>query len=49
MQNLQNATYALTQQMHASDTSASHGGTSQPRDGQGRTQPDVVEGDFTEV
>ena len=49
MQNLQNATYALTQQMHATDTSAAHGGSSQPQGGAGRTQPDVVEGDFTEV
>jgi molecular chaperone DnaK len=49
MQNLQNATYALTQQMYAADTSAANGGTSQPNGGQGRTEPDVVEGDFTEV
>jgi molecular chaperone DnaK len=42
-QTLQNATYALTQQMYASD-GASQGGRSQP----GPTD-DVVEGDFTEA
>src|SRR5690606_30004036 len=48
IQNLQNATYALSQQMYATDTSAASGGSSQP--GDGKAQPDdVVEGDFTEV
>jgi molecular chaperone DnaK len=45
IQTLQNATYALSQQMYA-QTSAGNGGTTQSQ-----TQPDsdVVEGDFTEV
>ncbi len=45
-QTLQNATYALTQQMN-SDASAANGGSSNPQ-GQGRAE-DVVEGDFTEA
>ena len=49
MQNLQNATYALTQQMYATDTSAANGGTSTPQGSHGHSEPDVVEGDFSEV
>jgi molecular chaperone DnaK len=44
-QALQNATYALTQQMN-SDASAANGGSSNPRSERGE---DVVEGDFTEA
>jgi molecular chaperone DnaK len=49
-QALQNATYALSQQMGA-DTSASDGGSYRQSQGNGHTEPtdDVVEGDFTEV
>jgi len=47
-QALQNATYALTQQMYASDTSASDGGSHQ-RAGRPQPEGDVVEGDFSEV
>ncbi len=45
-QALQNATYALTQQMN-NDASAANGGSSNPQ-GNGRPE-DVVEGDFTEA
>jgi molecular chaperone DnaK len=46
-QNLQSATYALTQQMNASDP-ANGGGTGPSTNTQPRDE-DVVEGDFTEV
>ncbi len=46
-QNLQNATYALSQQMYSADTSAANGG-SNPGSGSERGE-DVVEGDFSEV
>ena len=48
-QTLQNATYALSQQMYAEDSSAASGGSYNP---QGQSNPrdeDVVEGDFTEA
>jgi molecular chaperone DnaK len=50
-QTLQNATYALTQQIYSGDQAAANGGTSRPYDG-GDQQPeddDVVEGEYTEV
>lgn len=50
-QMLQNATYALTQQMYSGEQAAANGGTSRPYDG-GDQQPsddDVVEGEYTEV
>jgi len=43
-QALQNATYALTQQMNVGNASAGYGGTARPEAGE-----DVVEGDFTEA
>jgi len=44
-QTLQNATYALSQQMYAGgDSGAAHGGASSPEPGE-----DVVEGDFSEA
>ncbi len=43
-QALQNASYALSQQMYAQDDGNAYGGTSRPEPG-----PDVVEGDFTEA
>ena len=46
-QTLQNATYALTQQVN-SDTSAAHGGSANPQQGNEHGE-DVVEGDFTEA
>lgn len=49
---LQNATYALTQQMYSGEQSAAHGGTSRPYGGEGtQTSPDddVIEGEFTEA
>ncbi len=46
---LQNATYALAQQMNANDDSAKAGGSYNP-EGQPNQRPeDVVEGDFTEA
>ena len=46
---LQNATYALSQQMYAADNSANAGGSYNP-EGQRNGRPeDVVEGDFTEA
>lgn len=45
---LQNATYALSQQMYAQDNSATNGGSAGPG-GSPQRDPDVVEGDFTEV
>ena len=47
-QALQNATYALSQQMYNTDTSAANGGSANPNNGYGRGE-DVVEGDFTEA
>ncbi len=50
-QTLQNATYALTQQIYSGEQAAANGGTSRPYDG-GDQQPeddDVVEGEYTEV
>ncbi len=48
-QNLQNATYALSQQMY-SDTSAANGGSAHPNASAGSERgEDVVEGDFSEV
>jgi molecular chaperone DnaK len=44
MQALQNATYALSQQMNAKNDSTQYGGTTHPEPGE-----DVVEGDFTEA
>lgn len=44
---LQNATYALSQQMYANEQSATNGGSHQG--GQSQPEGDVVEGDFTEV
>ena len=46
-QALQNATYALSQQMY-NDTSATNGGSANPNEGYERGE-DVVEGDFTEA
>ncbi len=46
-QALQNATYALSQQMY-NDTSAANGGSASPNTGYERGE-DVVEGDFTEA
>jgi molecular chaperone DnaK len=43
-QALQNATYALSQQMYTGGDSAGYGGTARPEPGE-----DVVEGDFTEA
>jgi hypothetical protein len=43
-QALQNASYALSQQMYAQNGVAGYGGTSRPEPGE-----DVVEGDFTEA
>jgi molecular chaperone DnaK len=43
-QNLQNATYALSQQMYAADQSAANGGSNRQPEGE-----NVVEGDFTEI
>ena len=49
LQTLQNATYALTQQINAADSSAADGGSYQGPSN-GRSEPeDVVEGDFSEV
>jgi molecular chaperone DnaK len=47
LQNLHNATYALSQQMYAADNSAANGGSTGPAKPQ--ANPDVVEGDFSEV
>jgi len=44
---LQNATYALSQQMY-NDTSAANGGSASPNEGAPRGE-DVVEGDYSEV
>ena len=49
---LQNATYALSQQANAADTSAANGGSYHGGSAAGNEQSgseDVVEGDFTEV
>jgi molecular chaperone DnaK len=46
-QNLQNATYALSQQAH-SDSSAANGGSANPNAGNSHGE-DVVEGDFSEA
>ncbi|MBZ0294992.1 MAG: molecular chaperone DnaK, partial [Anaerolineae bacterium] len=47
-ESLQNATYALTQQMYAQDNSA-NGGAASPQGGHEAPEGDVVEGEFTEV
>jgi molecular chaperone DnaK len=47
-QALQNATYALSQQMYNADASAANGSSANPNEGYGRGE-DVVEGDFTEA
>jgi molecular chaperone DnaK len=50
MQTLQNATYALTQQMYSGPESATNGGASHPHDDQGQAEgDDVVEGEYTEA
>jgi molecular chaperone DnaK len=50
MEALQNATYALTQQMYSGQESATNGGASRPHDGQGQAEgDDVVEGEYTEA
>jgi hypothetical protein len=47
-QTLQNATYALSQQMYSAEQNAANGGSANPYNGQ--TEPDdVVEGQFTEA
>ncbi len=48
-QSLQNATYALTQQANAADTSAAYGGSAQGGQRQPQGGDDVVDADFTEV
>ncbi|HVU14604.1 MAG TPA: hypothetical protein VHD90_25185, partial [Phototrophicaceae bacterium] len=49
-QNLQNATYALSQQMYNQDNSAANGGSDPYGSGNGNANgEDVVEGDFTEA
>ena len=48
-QALQNATYALSQQANATDTSAAYGGSAYGSQRQPEGGDDVVEGDFTEV
>ncbi len=49
-QTLQNATYALTQQMNSADNAANYGGSANPQGAQGNGHDeDVVEGDFTEA
>jgi molecular chaperone DnaK len=45
-QNLQNATYALSQQMYNANASAANGGSANPNAQRGE---DVVEGDYTEA
>ncbi|GAB4510663.1 MAG: molecular chaperone DnaK [Anaerolineae bacterium] len=47
VQTLQNATYALTQQMYSSQENAANGGSTGPYNGQ--TEGDVVEGEFSEA
>ncbi len=47
-QNLQNATYALSQQMYNQDNSAANGGSNPYGNGNANGE-DVVEGDFTEA
>ncbi len=47
-QTLQNATYALSQQMYSAEQNAANGGSANPYNGQ--TEPDdVIEGQFTEA